>query len=477
MITKKPVSVRAVLEDVRAGRSKEEIMSRFGLSMRGLKSLFMKMTAAGYLSKEEVDRYRKFPTRNGKRRVSAKEVLADIKIGLTDAALMKKYRLSAKGLDNLFSRLLKEKLISEGDLYTRGSQLHGTVDIIPSRSEKKPPPDQKRKRLHRPVFRFLCPQCRSREILDYDVCPRCGFRVTEFNEKHAVGDQEDSKAREEEVQGAKEEVSQQTAPAVSEVETNMNGDMTVLRKAFEVGVLSAEEFARKRQELLLWDQNGPALRALKNLLKKGLVTEDEFDFKRNELSERSAKYARLKEALDKGRLSKVEFERRRALLLGIEQYVDGPKESPQPPKRGTEVHDKPSPTDPARAEAADLGLRPGEKLLNSEEVIFSPWFLTVYGRMAVTDQRLLFKPHGWAVWLAAFESAGIAWLARKVSKEPLELAIPRIQSVTRRSFLGMFNGLVLHMRSGIEHRFLFSRKTNQGGETLLATVEGILVKR
>jgi hypothetical protein len=477
MVAKKPVSVRAVLEDVRAGRSKEEIMSRHGLSIRGLKSLFMKMTAAGYLSKEDVDSYRKPPTRNGKRRVSAKEVLGDIKIGLTDAALMKKYRLSVKGLDALFSRLLRENLVSEGDLYTRGSQLHGTVDIIPSRSDRKPSPNHNRKRQPRPVFRFLCPQCRSREILDYDVCPRCGFRVAEFNVKQASGGQEITEAKEEKPQDVKEDVSQQCARADSEVELNMNGDMTVLRKAFELGVLSAAEFAKKREELLLWDQNGPASRALKKLLKKGLVTEEEFEVKSNELSERSAKYARLKEAFEKGSMSEGEFDRRRAVLLGAEQPVHRPEKLPESSNPGPEVHDKPSTPSPPQREAADFALRPGERLLISEELIFSPWSLSVYGRMAVTNQRLLFRPHGWSVWLAAIESAGIAWLARKVTREPLELSIPRIQSVTRTSFLGMFNGLALRMRSGLEHRFLFSRKTNQGGEKLLAMVEGLLAKR
>ncbi len=477
MVAKKPVSVRAVLEDVRAGRSKEEIMSRHGLSMRGLKSLFMKMTAAGYLAKEDVDRYRKRSTRNGKRRVSANEVLGDIKAGLTDAALMKKYRLSVKGLDSLFSRLLKEKLVSEGDLFTRGSQLHGTVDIIPSRPDRSSSANHNRNGLHRPVFKFRCPQCRSRELLDYDVCPRCGFRVAEFNEEHASGGQKNSKKREEKEQGLKEDASGRPERPNPDVDMNSNGDMTVLRKAFEAGVLSASEFAGKREELLLWDRNGPALHALKNLLKAGLVTEEEFEVKRRELSERSAKYARLKEIFEKGSMSRTDFARRRAALIGVQPPAPHSEELPQSTELPSEVREKPSTEATSEGEALDFVLRPGERLLNSTELIFSPWFLTVYGRMAVTDQRLLFWPHGWAVWLAAIESAGIAWLARKVRRETLELSIPRIQSVTKTSFLGVFKGLILRMRSGIEHRFLFSRKTNQNGEELLAAVEGILRKR
>ena len=48
--------------------------------------------------------------------ISAKEILADIKAGLGNAALMEKYRLSEKGLQSLFKKLVDSGRLNQGEL-------------------------------------------------------------------------------------------------------------------------------------------------------------------------------------------------------------------------------------------------------------------------------------------------------------------------------------------------------------------------
>jgi len=54
-----------------------------------------------------------------KPRIAVGEVLKDIRSGTDDAALMQKYRLSAKGLQSLFQKLLKKGLVTATEIEQR----------------------------------------------------------------------------------------------------------------------------------------------------------------------------------------------------------------------------------------------------------------------------------------------------------------------------------------------------------------------
>jgi uncharacterized protein (DUF433 family) len=83
------------------------------------------------------------------KRLSAVDVLADIRAGLSDSALMEKYRLSAKGLEHVFTKLVGAGLISQMEIDRRLPAFFGTValsddflqDIIreADRSPSRPP--------------------------------------------------------------------------------------------------------------------------------------------------------------------------------------------------------------------------------------------------------------------------------------------------------------------------------------------------
>lgn len=54
-----------------------------------------------------------------KQKVSAKEVVADIRSGVSDADLMAKYNLSTKGLESLFEKLIEKNVLSAADIARR----------------------------------------------------------------------------------------------------------------------------------------------------------------------------------------------------------------------------------------------------------------------------------------------------------------------------------------------------------------------
>ncbi len=83
---------------------------------------------------EKVDSEKKEATRH-KRIVVAQDVLQDVRAGMTDAEFMAKYRLSARGLQSLFKKLIAAGSITKADL-DRRPRLH--VDTVAIAAERLP---------------------------------------------------------------------------------------------------------------------------------------------------------------------------------------------------------------------------------------------------------------------------------------------------------------------------------------------------
>lgn len=64
-----------------------------------------------------------------KKSVKASEVLKDIKAGMTDAALMEKYGLTEKGLESLFRKLLDGGLLKQSELDNRKALLEKAIEL------------------------------------------------------------------------------------------------------------------------------------------------------------------------------------------------------------------------------------------------------------------------------------------------------------------------------------------------------------
>jgi uncharacterized paraquat-inducible protein A len=94
----------------------------------------------------------------GTKKIKAKELLADIRVGMDDAGLMKKYDFSPGGILKVMNRLIWEGLMSPSELAGRRS-LAKTVSM--------------------PVFE--CRSCGDVQFSKVAKCPRCGTRIRTLN--------------------------------------------------------------------------------------------------------------------------------------------------------------------------------------------------------------------------------------------------------------------------------------------------------
>jgi hypothetical protein len=90
-----------------------------------------------------------------KRKITAREVLEDIRFGKSDSNLMQKYSLSAQGLQSVFRKLLRAGLITQKELDDRIPASEQTVDI----------------------GLFVCPACGNIQGKEWVTCPRCQFSL------------------------------------------------------------------------------------------------------------------------------------------------------------------------------------------------------------------------------------------------------------------------------------------------------------
>jgi hypothetical protein len=88
-----------------------------------------------------------------KRKITAREVLRDIRFGLSDQDLMEKYTLSAQGLQSVFHKLVNAGAITQPELDDRVPISERTVDL----------------------GLFICPACGNIQGTEFTTCPRCGF--------------------------------------------------------------------------------------------------------------------------------------------------------------------------------------------------------------------------------------------------------------------------------------------------------------
>jgi hypothetical protein len=92
-----------------------------------------------------------------KRKISAKELAADIRGGMDDSSLMTKYGLSSPGLENAFKKLVQANIFRESELVARRLVAEKTVAAA-----------------------WKCPACAMPQDHAHDECPQCGVIVAKF---------------------------------------------------------------------------------------------------------------------------------------------------------------------------------------------------------------------------------------------------------------------------------------------------------
>lgn len=103
-------------------------------------------------------------TNSVKKKLSAKQVLSDIRSGMDSAALKSKYRLSDKSLEAVF-----RKLVEAGALKERERPLPGPVSIAAKRPDAEPISSG-----------WQCPACGRIQKSAVPECPACGVVVAKY---------------------------------------------------------------------------------------------------------------------------------------------------------------------------------------------------------------------------------------------------------------------------------------------------------
>lgn len=107
------VDERIVLDDIRSGLDDSDIMDKYGISSHELQSLYRDLVDQGSLKR--IDRFTVVPS---ERSISAKEVVADIRSGISVTGLMDKHGLSMRGVQGLVTILVDTGAITRDELYS-----------------------------------------------------------------------------------------------------------------------------------------------------------------------------------------------------------------------------------------------------------------------------------------------------------------------------------------------------------------------
>jgi hypothetical protein len=130
MPTKPKIKASDAVRDIRSGITDSQLMKKYGLSPKGLQSLVLKLLEAKAITLAEINRWRgTYLDTAVIQQVDGRDMVNDIRSGMTDSELMQKYGLSAEGLGFAFQTLADSKVISLQELYGTSPSAHDTVFV------------------------------------------------------------------------------------------------------------------------------------------------------------------------------------------------------------------------------------------------------------------------------------------------------------------------------------------------------------
>jgi lipopolysaccharide biosynthesis regulator YciM len=94
------------------------------------------------------------------KKISAKEIMQDLKTGMTDAKLMEKYHISFQGLQDLFGKLIQAGLATKTYFEKRA------LTQTPSKPKE--------------TGSATCPYCGFKAAEEFRECPQCRQDVSEW---------------------------------------------------------------------------------------------------------------------------------------------------------------------------------------------------------------------------------------------------------------------------------------------------------
>ncbi len=133
------ISARQAVKRIRSGMDSATLMKKFNLSAKALHSLQDQLVAAGHLRQSEIsqlefadpgtvmiDLSEAFHPMHDSQKpeISASDALKCIRSGMDDSDLVKRYKISAKGLRSLFRKLVAAGVVDRSELDRRMSETH-----------------------------------------------------------------------------------------------------------------------------------------------------------------------------------------------------------------------------------------------------------------------------------------------------------------------------------------------------------------
>ncbi len=122
------LSAKGLLQDMANELTDRDLMHKYQLSRKGLASMFRKMLLKGLVSRRTLAKRWAIPQEDltvalelkaRKPIIAAAAVLKDMSLNASNVEIMRKYRLTARGLQRLMQKLYKKGLISKAELVRR----------------------------------------------------------------------------------------------------------------------------------------------------------------------------------------------------------------------------------------------------------------------------------------------------------------------------------------------------------------------
>lgn len=130
MEAKRKIRARDIVNDIRSHMTDAELMAKYNLSARGLQSVFVKLLNAKAITRTEIDwRPSAYDDTMVIRQVKTSDMADDIRSGMTDFGLMRKYSVSAEGLRKAFKILVEAGALRPEEFENRSSLHDDTVFI------------------------------------------------------------------------------------------------------------------------------------------------------------------------------------------------------------------------------------------------------------------------------------------------------------------------------------------------------------
>lgn len=130
MPTKPRINARDAIRDIRSGMTDAELMEKYGLSAKGLESLVRKLLEARAITPAEIEQRREgYHDTAVIQRIDGSDMVKDIRSGMTDSELMQKYGLSPEGLGFAFQALTNTNVLAVEELYHPSPSQQDTVFV------------------------------------------------------------------------------------------------------------------------------------------------------------------------------------------------------------------------------------------------------------------------------------------------------------------------------------------------------------